>query len=101
MAVVIDVGVETSEQAGLVHRARQTVNTTMIIVAAAARVIAATGAIKVLIRRVIRTARRVSQGPEIIVERMVLLHDDDDVHYHAELSISARRSDSKQETRQK
>src|SRR4029077_13286052 len=64
-AVVIEVGVETRQIASGVHLARQSIHAVVVFLSASAR------------RRVIRAPWCIGQGPEVIVERVVLLYHDD------------------------
>ena len=77
LAVVVAVEVEAPEVARVVAQAGEPVDTRVVVVAAGATVV--------------WTARRVGERPEIVIERVVLLHDDHDVLNLAEVAISACR----------
>src|SRR5262245_16014278 len=73
-SVVLEVGVRTIEIPCRVDPTGQAVHAAMVVSVAPASLIVAT-------RRMVWRARRICQGPKIIVERMILLHEDDDVIY--------------------
>src|SRR5438067_11703898 len=66
-AVVIQIRVGASQVADRINCARQTIDALVVAWQAGSR------------RIVIGTVRRISQCAEIIIERMIFLHDDDDV----------------------
>jgi len=68
-ATIIEVGIETLQCSGRVQHARQTVYAGMVVWLTAA----------VSGGRVVGTARRITEGPEIIVEGVIFLHHYDDV----------------------
>src|SRR5690349_19801458 len=72
-AVVVAVGIAAREIASRVHAAAQAVYARMVIFAAAAIVSITVFPPGI----VIWAARRIGQRAEIVIERMVLLHDDD------------------------
>jgi hypothetical protein len=82
-SIVIQVGVGTGELAGGIHAAGEPVNTAMVVLPAAAVAVA------IIARgRVIRATGRVGKRAEVIVERVVLLHDDDDVPHLVGIAFS-------------
>jgi hypothetical protein len=80
-AVVVEVGVGAVEAAAGVELAAQAVDAAVVARRAAGAVVAnaAAAVMGMAVRRVIWTARRVGQRAEVVIEGVVLLHDDDDV----------------------
>src|SRR3989442_11651386 len=77
LAIVVAIGVEAPKVACVVAQASEPVDTRVVVVPAGAAVV--------------WTARRVGERPEIVVERVVLLHDDHDVLNLAEVAIGGGR----------
>src|SRR3989442_15999034 len=77
LAIVVAIGVEAPKVACVVAQASEPVDTRVVVVPAGAAVVG--------------TARRVGERPEIVVERVVLLHDDHDVLNLAEVAIGGGR----------
>src|SRR2546428_3029302 len=73
LAIVVAIGVEAPKVACVVAQASEPVDTRVVVVPAGAAVV--------------WTARRVGERPEIVVERVVLLHDDHDVLNLVEVAI--------------
>jgi hypothetical protein len=88
-AVVIEVGVEAGDVAGLVGFAGKAVDTVVVILAAAVEFM------------VIRAAGRVGQCAEVIVEGMVLLHDHDHVFHFFYVAVGKRWFWCKQRKRER
>src|ERR1051325_11135983 len=79
-AAGVDVAIAAVQGAGGVGGAAQAVDTAMVVAAAAGAAISV-AVVPVIAgaRRVVRRARGIGQHAEVVVERVVLLHDDDDV----------------------
>jgi hypothetical protein len=83
-AIVVPVGIAAGEISSGVNAAAQAINTRVVIFAAAAIMIIAIfspGA-------VVRATRRIRQRSEIVIERMVLLHDHDNVFGFVRIAFS-------------
>ena len=78
--VVVEIGVETRQIAGCVRLAGQSIHAVVVFLWAAAK------------PGVIRAAWRVRQCPEVIVERVVFLHHNDDVLDLVQVTIAKRLS---------
>src|SRR5262249_14855415 len=76
VSVVVNVRVEAGQVARVIFDTGESIHTAMVIFPATTIV---TVPIAVSVSRVIRTVRRISQRPKVVVKGMILLHHDDDV----------------------
>ncbi|MDX6464856.1 MAG: hypothetical protein QOE55_8553 [Acidobacteriaceae bacterium] len=88
LAVFIDVAVRADEVAADVELAGESVDAGVVIFRAAGSVVAAI-VVTVMLGLVIGTTRRQCEGSEVVIEGVVLLHDDDDVLDLAQVAVGA------------
>src|SRR5579864_6596725 len=77
VAVIVDIGIKAGKIPGAIHGAGEAINAAVVVPGAALAIVAIAVAVLAGPRRVVRATRRISQRAEIIVERMVFLHNDD------------------------
>ena len=87
LAVFIFVAVGADEVAGDVEVAAESIDAVVVIFRAAGCVV-----VPVALGLVIRGSRRQGEDAKVVIERMVLLHDDDHVLDFAQVAVGAGRA---------
>src|SRR5215469_9700565 len=84
VSAVLQVRIRTGQSAVTVHCTGEAVHASVVVAAATP------------LAGVIRALRRVGQGPKVVIERMVFLHDDDDVLNLGDVAVGCGRDWGKQ-----